>query len=104
MPDLRLSEMEKKDFSTPSAGPKAPKYPYGLKITLGPEELEKLGISELPQVDSFVDFEAKAQVVGVSVHESEGDVNEHRLELQITEIYMKDKKEEKSTESALYGG
>ena len=104
MPDLRLSEMEKKDFSTPSAGPKAPKYPYGLKITLGPEELEKLGISELPQVDSFVDFEAKAQVVGVSVAESEGDVNEHRLELQITEIYMKDKKEEKSTESALYGG
>ena len=61
MPDLRLSEMEKKDFSTPSTGPKAPKYPYGLKITLGPEELEKLGISELPQVDSFVNFEAKAK-------------------------------------------
>lgn len=99
MPDMRLDEMEKKDFSTPSLGPKAPKYPMGLRITLGPAELKKLGM-KVPEVDSKVKFEATAEVVEVSVDESEGDVNKHSVTLQIVDLYLE--KDESATK-ALYG-
>ena len=100
MADMSMSAEEKKDFSTPSSM-KAPSYPYGLKISLGPEELEKLGIQDAPELDAEMEFKIKAFVSEVRKNDTEGDEKEFSVELQIKE--MEQKKSEKSASEALYG-
>ena len=102
MPDMRLTESEKKDFSTPSI--QAPKYPMGLRISLGQEELDKIEAGEM-KVEDVVKFEAEAEVVEVSVENERGDVAEKRVVLQITEMYLKKEKKDEtpSTSTVLYG-
>ena len=59
-----------------------PMYSYGLCISLGKEELEKLGIQQLPQAGSEMMLKAKAYVK--TVRESqEKDGVEQNVELQI---------------------
>ena len=59
-----------------------PMYSYGLCISLGKEELEKLGIEKLPQAGSEMMLTAKAYVK--TVRESqEKDGVEQNVELQI---------------------
>ena len=59
-----------------------PMYSYGLCISLGKEELEKLGIEKLPQAGSEMMLKAKAYVK--TVRESqEKDGVEQNVELQI---------------------
>ena len=59
-----------------------PMYRYGLCISLGKEELEKLGIEKLPQAGSEMMLTAKAYVK--TVRESqEKDGVEQNVELQI---------------------
>ena len=59
-----------------------PMYSYGLCISLGKEELEKLGIEKLPQAGSEMMITAKAYVK--TVRESqEKDGVEQNVELQI---------------------
>jgi len=94
---MRLSELEKKDFSLPSP---APKYPHGLRITLSPEEVEKLGM-KIPEVGSEIKFEAIAKVVEVSTDEMKGDEDKKRVSLQIME--MECDKEKKSDSEVMYG-
>lgn len=103
MPDMRLSEEEKKDFSTPSN--KAPKFPHGLRIHLDPESLKKLGVEGIPKVEDKVKFEATAMVMSVDKHEVNGDESEISVSLQITDMYFidKEKKEEATTTSIIYG-
>jgi len=100
MPDMRLTEEEKKDFSTPQA-PKAPQYPYGLRITLQKEQLERLGLSK-PEMDKELKFEASAKVVSISAENEVGDENDLRVELQITEMYLKKEEKDQSIESVIY--
>ena len=104
MPDMRLSEQEKKDFSTPSP-PQAPKYPMGLRIYLTNEELSKLGLKGTPKVEDSVKFKAEAEVVEVSVEDETGDVPSLRVALQIQEMYLEEEKKEEtsSTSQVLYG-
>lgn len=99
MHDMRLTSEEKKDFSTPKSS--APKYPYGLTITLGPEELEKLGLKEAPAVDTELSFKVKTFVKEVGRDELEGDESEYRVQLQITE--MAEVKKDKTVADAMYG-
>ena len=79
---------------------RTPKYPYGLKITLGSEELKKIGLKDFKVGDKF-EFEIVAEVVGVTKEPSEGDENNMSVELQITDMYQ-DAKEEDAT-STMYG-
>lgn len=59
-----------------------PMYSYGLCISLGKEELEKLGIQKLPQAGNEMMLKAKAYVK--TVRESqEKDGVEQNVELQI---------------------
>ena len=59
-----------------------PMYSYGLCISLGKEELEKLGLEKLPQAGSEMMLTAKAYVK--TVRESqEKDGVEQNVELQI---------------------
>lgn len=97
---MKLSEVEKKDLVVPEP----PKYPYGLKISLGPEELEKLGYEDVPQVGSEKKMYALVEVVEVSVAEEKGDDKDHRVVFQIKELeFKKEEKKEKSSTQVMYG-
>lgn len=62
------------------------KYPYGLRISLGHEELKKLGITSLPTVGAKMCIDADVSVIAVrSEEEAEGGVENH-VELQITSM------------------
>lgn len=64
-------------------------YPYGLRLNLDHETLEKLGIKELPKMGAKVNLEAIAEVVSVSSHANmEGEV-ENCICLQITDMEFK---------------
>lgn len=100
---MGYTEPEKKDFSTPS-GPKAPKYPYGLRITLNSEEMKKLGFNDAPDMDQVFELKGSAKVIEVANTEEQGDVASYRVELQIVELELSGSKEEESNEQTLYGG
>jgi hypothetical protein len=62
-----------------------PRYPYGLCISLGKEELEKLGITALPKVGGEMMITAKAVVKSTSAYDTQGGTD-MRVELQITDM------------------
>jgi len=64
-----------------------PSYPYGLCLSLGHEELEKLGIGsgEL-NVNDMLHLHALAVVTSVSNHDNVNTGPSCRVELQITHI------------------
>lgn len=63
-----------------------PRYPYGLCISLGKDELEKLGITALPKVGSEMMVTAKAVVKSTSAYDTQGEGQDMRVELQITDM------------------
>ena len=77
-----------------------PEYPYCLKLYLGPEELAKLGMTELPPLGSTIELMAKAMIVGQRL-----DDNNKTMEIQITDMALgKGESDKKSPLEALYGG
>lgn len=62
-----------------------PRYPYGLCISLEKEDMDKLGLSNLPKVGTEVSFMAKAVVKGTSAYETQGG-SDMRVELQIAGV------------------
>lgn len=74
---------EKRMEAMPSAGPD---YPWGLCINLGKDELDKLGIKELPEVGDEYHVYAVCGVTRVSQSASAGGEDSKGIELQITEM------------------
>lgn len=103
MPDMRLESDERRDFSTPKVD--APKYPYGLRIQLTPEEVEKLGMGEAPEVGKKMKIMGMVEIVEVSKDQSEeSDSDKFGFAAQITEMYLEDEdREEKADHSVIYG-
>jgi len=95
-----LTVQERKDFSVPNLADKKPKYPYGLRIRLSSEELNKLGLKDIA-VDQVINFEASAMIISITQEESEGDEKGKSVELQITDMYLE--KEDENTVSMIYG-
>ena len=76
-------------------------YPYGLRISLNNDVLKKLGITELPAIDSEHQLMALVCVVGVSQNESKGEDGPYRtVELQIEQMALAPAKEEDDEQSA----
>ena len=101
MPDMRMTSEERKDFSTPQ-DPKAPNYPMGLKLRLGPDELEKIGMQDAPELDKELVFKIKTKVVEVEKEDIEGDERKFNVCLQVIEMDQEGK--DKSAPEAFYGG
>lgn len=82
MPKYDLVDMKR---SAGSAGlaPMSIEYPYGLRITLCEEELDKLGIEELPAAGEEVEIHARGKVV---VSRMEGGEESQSIEIQICEL------------------
>ena len=91
MKDLKITKKEAKAKSESMVigSPDQERYPYGLRLDLNNDTLEKLGMTELPSVGTVLMFEAKAKVVGSRQSATEGSEN-RSIELQITHIDLEE--------------
>ena len=94
---------EKKDNSVLSVVDDKPNYPYGLRITLDPDTIKKLGLTEMPDVGSMMALMAQAEVIAVNKIDAPGDEEKYSVELQIQDLDVKGESKEKKASSMLYG-
>lgn len=82
-----------------------PRYPYGLCISLGKDELEKLGITALPKVGTEMMVHAMAYVKSTSAYETQGEGEKMSIELQITDMAIEGNQQQRNAEAStlLYG-
>jgi hypothetical protein len=92
MVDMKRTPAEKADDLSPAVN-NEPDYPYGLCISLCSDELDKLGLTELPEVGEMLHIHAMATVTAVSQNDS-GSGPQRRVELQITHMVGEDEDEE----------
>lgn len=92
MKHMKLSESEKTG-NTPSAPSEdKPEYPYGLQIHLTENELDKIGMKNLPEPGTKMTMAAKVHVIGAMMHD--GPDGKHKsLHLQITHMSVGGEKE-----------
>lgn len=94
--DLARTPQEiEEDISAPVVS-QQPLYPYGLRICLGQDELEKLGMlgEEMPEVSDVVHGHFLATVTSVSKNVLEDGSQNNRIEMQITMLAAEDEDEE----------
>lgn len=72
----------------------APDYPYGLRLSLGRNELKKLGMKDLPEIGDEFEIVARGKVVSISQSESERGDGYKCADIQITEMSLTDPDEE----------
>lgn len=78
-------------------------YPYGLRIRLGNEELAKLGLKELPAIDTEMKLTALVCVVSITQSDSTDGEPYRSVELQIEQMALAPAKEEdNATAKAMY--
>lgn len=63
-----------------------PAYPWGLQINLESDELDKLGLKQLPAVETVVRITAVATVTSVSETQEQGGDKRRCVTLQITDM------------------
>lgn len=102
MIDLTISEEESKEQSGVEVD--APKYPYGLKITLDDGILEKLGITSLPTVGTKMNFTAVAEVCSTSSYQEQSGEAETQLTLQITGMELNGSQASSDSQATLLYG
>lgn len=78
-----------------------PRYPYGLCLHLGKDELEKLGMTTLPDVGAKMEVMAKGYVKSTSAYETQDDGKSMSVEIQITDLELAPG-EKKDPASVLY--
>ena len=80
-------------------------YPYGLRIRLENEQLDKLGFDELPKVGEYITLEAECCVISTSQNDRNGGEPRKTLELQIEKLVCEeDDDEDESAEDAVDRG
>lgn len=104
MKSMMISEGEKRESSVLSVVDDKPSYPYGLKITLDPDTIAKLGLSDVPEVGAKMGIIGMAEVVAVNKVEGRGDVDSFSVELQIQDFDVKTESKESKASNMLYGG
>jgi len=87
------AEMKEEAASSIPCSTGAPKYPYGLCIRLGKDELEKLDLGCDCEVGDMIHLFAMAKVTSVSAYETENGSSQN-VELQITHLGLENEEEE----------
>lgn len=90
-----MADMKQSKKIGDALGVEAPEseYPYGLRVDLDFEALEKLGLSTTPPVvGQTVEFKATAKVVAVRA--KDGAAGNVSAELQITDMEIEKEKEQ----------
>lgn len=91
--DMEMDDEDKMDASMPIAMPSKPDYPYGLRISLSHNELEKLGLDADCEVGDMLDMRCFATVTSVSKNEDAGGKG-CRIELQIEKMAVENEMNE----------
>lgn len=78
-----------------------PRYPYGLCLHLGNDEIEKLQLTEVPDVGTEVMIMAKAFVKSTSAYDTQTEGLSRSAELQITDMELAPAK--KDAAQVMYG-
>jgi hypothetical protein len=102
---VNMKQQPKREETAGAIEADEPRYPYGLCISLGKEELEKLGITALPKVGGEMMITAKAVVKSTSAYDTQGEGQDMRVELQITDMGLgqTDDAQNNDRASKLYG-
>lgn len=85
--NMENTPQEAQEMTSPSAD-NAPKYPWGLCITLNDDSLNKLGVKTLPAVGTQVTVIARATVSATRENATEGDGAQASMDLQITDLQI----------------
>ena len=101
---MKKTEEEKKEEASPSVMDR-PSYPYGLKLHIDEDSYEKLGMADVPSVGDKFMILAKVEVTDVHQAEKGDDRKYPSVGLQITDMAIKEKDEEKVKDAGqvLYG-
>ena len=106
MMDMKMVDMEldadeaKEQLSTESVD--APKYSYGLKLSLNNDSIDKLGIPALPAVGQKMMVHAMVEVCCISEYDSKEGGKNRSMELQITEMALMSPDSMKNPAKELY--
>ena len=104
MVNMKMSREEAKEYTLGSEVDDGPRYPYGLRLDLNDDSLEKLGITALPKVGTEMTITAKVTVTSVSAYDSQGGEPEQNVCLQITDMEIGAGKTQGDAAKSLYGG
>lgn len=85
--NMKMPAKKAKELNAPATvGADAPRYPYGLCLSLENDALDKLGLKSLPKIGAVVEVIAKAKVQRVSETDTTEGGKRRSLELQITDL------------------
>lgn len=106
MIDLKITEEEKKESAQKSVISDQEQYPHGLILNVDASNAEKLGVVEPPKVGDEMIVLAKVSVRSVFLDENVDGKKKCSFSLQVKEMGLKAKSEEKEEKDAgemLYG-
>lgn len=86
MVSMKMSAEERGEGTAPAA-PDSP-YPYGLQIALNDDDMQKLGMSECPDVGYVMQMTALVTVTRCSSSQEQGGDAENSMSLQITDMQL----------------
>jgi len=92
--DMSLTDEQKIDAIAPIPIPDRPEYPYGLRICLTQDELQKVDLDDDCEVGDTIDLRAFARVTSKSASDGPNG-RQCRIELQIEQLAV----ENENTES-----
>lgn len=80
-----------------------PEYPMGLSMRLGDEELEKLGVSAMPEVGDSMMAMARVEVRSAEQSDIDGEGVERSVMLQVTDMAIQPGQRTDAAQQ-IYGG
>jgi hypothetical protein len=100
MTSMKVQKPQNPDAARGTLVSDEPEYPYGLRISLNEAQLAALGMGDLPKIGAQFMIEARVVVCGASLEPSDRNGQGRRLELQITELDLKDDEEKSDAKLA----
>lgn len=82
------AEQAKESTGAVTADGSAPKYPYGLRISLDSDSLDNLGVKSLPVVGTKLLVTAVVEVSSTRETQQQDGTSEKSADLQITEMEL----------------